>query len=132
MATNVPAPFIRGYVLPDGSTLDDALANPNWSSEDGITAKVGGGQSGARALVQRINVVTGVASAADSVKLIPALPGKWQLVTNAHASNSMQVFGQGTDTINGVATGTGVAQANGVSALYYCATLGAWFRILSA
>ena len=60
------------------------------------------------------------------------------LVHNGHASNSMQVFGAGVDTINGVATATGVAQAAGKSALYYAVAdgdgtaVGAWFRVLSA
>jgi hypothetical protein len=47
----------------------------------------------------------------------------------------MQVFGSGTDTINGVATATGVAQAAGVAALYLCTAVGAvnkWNRFLQA
>ena len=43
-------------------------------------------------------------------------PGLRVLVRNS-AANSMQVFGAGTDTINAVATATGVAQAATTSAL---------------
>jgi Ca2+-binding RTX toxin-like protein len=78
----------------------------------------GGGQTSATALTTIFNeVVTAVATAADSVKLpAPSKVGQIVIVTNAHASNSMQVFGAGTDTINGVATATGVAQAAGKTA----------------
>jgi hypothetical protein len=102
----------------------------------GITAFAGGGQSSATALTTITNEVTAVATAADSVKLpAPSKVGQIVVVTNAHASNSMQVFGAGTDTINGVATGTGVAQAAGKTALYVAVTTGTaakWYRLLSA
>ena len=52
-------------------------------------------------------------------------------VANAGAS-SMQVFGNGSNTINGTAGATGVAQANGKSALYVAAANGKWYRILTA
>ena len=45
---------------------------------------------------------------------------------------SMQVFANGTDTINGTAGGTGVAHANGKLALYVCHADGKWLRLLSA
>lgn len=72
------------------------------------------------------------ATAADSVLIgQPALPGKLLVISNDGVA-SAQVFGQGTDTINGVATATGVAQANGKTAVYSCAVLGNWARVLSA
>ena len=57
------------------------------------------------------------------------------LVANEGAA-SAQVFGSDADTINGVATATGVAQASGTTALYvlmgYASGAGDWRRILSA
>mgnify|MGYP000917482537 CR=1 FL=1 len=103
-----------------------------------VTAFAGGGQASATALTSTANIVTTVASANDSVKLPLAKKGMKVLVHNGHATNSMQVFGAGVDTINGVATGTGVAQAATKSALYYAVAdgdgtaVGAWFRLLSA
>lgn len=103
--------------------------------EDGLTAGAGGGQSNAVALnanmfVHRVNTVT---TAADSVSLPAAVVGvKPHVIVNAAASNSMQVFGAGTDTINDVAAATGVAQAAGKTAVYFCTTAGKWYRILSA
>lgn len=102
----------------------------------GITAHAGGGQGSATALTKAVNRVDTVGTAADSVALpAPTAVGQMVIVINNAASNSMQVFGSGTDTINGVATGTGVAQAAGKTALYVATTTGAgaaWFRLLSA
>lgn len=97
----------------------------------GITAHAGGGKTSATTLGYGLSNVTTVASAADSVLLPAALPGALAVLVNNGAS-SMQVFGQGTDTINGVATGTGVAQAAGITALYVGTVAGAWMRLLSA
>ena len=97
-----------------------------------ITAYAGGGQTSATQLTAGINHVTVVATAADSVKLPKSTLGAVCIVTNGAASNSMQVFGYGTDTINDVATATGVAQAAGKTALYVCPVVGKWYRILSA
>lgn len=100
-----------------------------------LTAHAGGGQTNALALTSLYNEITTVGTAADSVKLPLAAVGLAIVVANAAASNSMQVFGAGTDTINNVATGTGVAQAAGKSAVYYCtaaAPAGNWYRVLSA
>lgn len=88
-----------------------------------ITARAGGGQSLAYALKAQANIISTVASASDSVALpkITNRPGVFGslgtivLVCNAAASNAAQVFGQTPDTINAVATGTGVAVAAGVN-----------------
>lgn len=94
-------------------------------AQDSITAHAGGGQSSATLLRGNYNHVTIVATAADSVKLPPSAPGMQVQVTNGSA-NSMQVFGTSPDTINGAATGTGVAVAAGKTALFTCYTAGAW------
>jgi hypothetical protein len=96
------------------------------SATDNITAHAGGGQSSATQLTTQTNRVTVVASAGDSVKLPASAPGLELILINA-ASNPMQVYGLGTDTIDGVATGTGVSQMRGSMTIYTCATAGAWF-----
>jgi len=105
---------------------------PIGSTADGLTATPSGNQSTALLLTAQINRISTVGSAADAVRLIPATPGIWQVVINDAASNSMQVYGSGTDTINDVATATGVAQAAGKTATYYCSVAGKWYRNLSA
>lgn len=83
----------------------------------GLVARAGGGQALATQMDYGLNTVTTVATAADSVKLPPAVAGASVFVRN-NAANAMQVFGSGIDTINGVATATGVSQA---------ATSGVWY-----
>jgi hypothetical protein len=99
--------------------------------ETGITATAGGTKAAARVLTAAINVIATCATGADSVLLPAALAGLCIFVTNRGAA-SAQVFGAGTDTIDDVATGTGVAQANGKSAVYTCTQDGKWYRVLSA
>lgn len=115
----------KGITLTNGGLLYKTF-------EDNITAHSGGTQAAAYQLTKQINHVTTVAAANDSVALPPAVPGLEIQITNGAASNSMQVFGSGTDTINDVATATGVAQAAGKSAIYSCPVAGKWYRTLSA
>lgn len=101
---------------------------------DGVTAFAGGGQTNATQLTGIASNVTTVATIADSVKLPLAQAGMVYMIHN-NAANATQVFGAGTDTINGVATATGVSQAATTSALYFATTsapAAKWFRILSA
>lgn len=114
---NQTGPRYRDLIL-DGLLTESAAT--------GITAFATGGQTSATALTAELNRVTTVATAADSVKLPASSPGLTILVENAGA-NAMQVFGAGTDTINGVATATGVSQMVGSVVLYTCYTAGAWF-----
>jgi hypothetical protein len=102
--------------------------------ETGLTAHAGGGKASALALdaTKAVHVVSVIGTDADSILMPPAVVGEVHLVCNTDAAQSMQVFGAGTDTINGVATGTGVAQAAGKAGLFICVSAGAWLRILSA
>lgn len=99
-----------------------------------VTARAGGGQANATALDYGVNTVTVVATAADSVKLPTAIAGAVCWVKNLDAADSMQVFGSGIDTIDGIATGTGVAQAAGNGTIYVCTSssssgvAGTWVR----
>jgi hypothetical protein len=101
-------------------------------TQTGLTAHAGGGQANALQLQYDGASVGTVASANDSVKLPSAVPGSEYNLVNDAATNSMQVYGAGTDTINKVATATGVAQAAGVAAYYFCVTKGNWSRVQSS
>jgi hypothetical protein len=96
------------------------------SASDGLTAHAGGGQGSALALTSELNRVSTVATAGDSVALPASAPGLTIIVENA-AANPMQVYGSGTDTINGVATATGVSQMAGSVVIYTCYAAGAWY-----
>lgn len=98
---------------------------PTYSTQTGITAHAGGGQANATQITGTQAQISTVGTAADSVKLPPAVAGmEITLVNNGGAS--MQVFGTSPDTINGVATGTGVAQAVTTPTIYYCFVAGNW------
>lgn len=113
--------------------------------DTGLVATPGGGQANALALLSQINVVATVATANNSVALPKitanpmALGGLFQpvVVRNAGA-NSMQVFGANPDTINDVATGTGVAVGSGKTAIFFSTAfdpttnVGKWYMVLSA
>ncbi len=96
----------------------------------GITAFASGGQTNATQLSGSVNTVSTASAANASVKLTPCVAGRQQTVANLGA-NAIQVFGTSPNTINGVATGTGVAQAAGKIATYVCTGSGNWTRLLS-
>jgi hypothetical protein len=97
------------------------------SAQDGIVAHAGGGQTSAFDLGPvEMNRVSTVATAGDSVRLPPAQPGLGIILVN-HGANSMQVFGQPGDTINDVASATGVPQMVNSWVFYGCFTAGAWY-----
>jgi hypothetical protein len=96
------------------------------SASDGLTAHAGGGQASALALTSEMNRIATVATAGDSVALPASAPGLTVIIENAGA-NPAQVYGAGTDTINGVATATGVSQMAGSVVIYTCYTAGAWY-----
>jgi len=95
-------------------------------AQDNVTAHSGGGQASALQLTGQTVRVTTVAAPNDSVKLPPSLPGLEIVIVN-HGANPLQVFGNGTDTIDDVATATGVSQMANSFVLYTCVTAGAWY-----
>lgn len=123
--------FTNGMATPSGSDLsassripvDTGLPNgqspqaggiipgtlPAPSVQLGLTAAADGLKADATQLGYGVNTLTTVAGAADSALLPYAYPGAVAFVANTVAT-AAQVFGKGTDTVDGVATGTGVAQ----------------------
>ena len=93
---------------------------------DTITAFAGGGQANATLLSKEVNRITTVATAGDSVKLPVSAAGLTIVVIN-HGANACQVYGSGTDTIDDVATATGVSQMVNSVVIYFCTTAGAWY-----
>jgi hypothetical protein len=92
----------------------------------GVRGHAGGGQGSGTLLTGNINRVTTVATAGDSVLLPPSAPGLDVIVINKGA-NPMQVFGSGTDTIDDIATATGVSQMANSFVLYACTFAGKWY-----
>lgn len=155
MAITPARSFLPGFRLLDGTDVNEQLvdkvndlitaveAAPSDISAGsiqfndldlGVTAFAGGGQSKATQLTGQVATITTCATDADSVKLPAGAAGITYAIWNNTAKAS-QVFGNGTDTINGVATATGVSQAAGTKALYLCTSdqpAASWFRILGA
>jgi hypothetical protein len=108
------------------------LGSPTWDNNYGVVALAGGGLTAATPVLLRgVNVVTTVASGSDSVVLRKAIAGAVVLVRNATA-NAMQVFGNGSDTINGTAGATGISVAGNKSVLFFAGKDGVWFSLLTA
>jgi hypothetical protein len=95
------------------------------TAANAVTAFSTGGQTNATALTASINRVSVVAAAGDSVKLPAASAGTIVIVIN-DAALPMQVFGAGTDTINDVATATGVSQMQQSVVIYTATATGNW------
>lgn len=119
-----------------GGMIPGTLPAP--SAQLGLTAAADGLKADATQLGYGVNTVTTVAGAADSVLLPYAYPGAVVFVENAVAT-AMQVFGKGTDTVDAVATGTGVAQGAskrcwyvGISGSGDGSDAGAWVSLVGA
>lgn len=95
------------------------------SNTPAITAFAGGGQAGATQIATEVANVTTVVTSGDSVKLPVAAAGLTIHIINS-ATKPIQVFGAGTDTINGVATAVGVNQMPFSVVHYVCSVTGTW------
>lgn len=104
------------------------LAAGTLTGATGLTAHSGGGQGSALALTAGINLVGTVAAIADSVALPTSVAGLFVTVVN-DAALSLQAFGASTDTIDDVATATGVSVPGKSTATFFCAAAGAWYQI---
>jgi len=130
-----PVPsFPKTIGLMNGGDID-RLAKLVGSAVGPITAQADGTKANATQITGVKAYVGTSAGAADSVILPPGYPGLEVTIFNGGAS-SIQVFGSGNDTINGIDTATGVTQNNAISAVYTCyavvAGVGIWGRVLSA
>lgn len=93
-----------------------------------LTARAGGTRALATPVDYGINRVSVCATAADSLQLPAWIQGGEVLIVNDGAA-AAQVFGKNgtTDTIDGVATATGVVLTNATRCWYYCDNVaGAW------
>ena len=88
-----------------------------------VTAHSGGTQAAGFQLVAGYNRLGTVAAQGDSVLLPPAAIGLTCTIDNRGAQPA-QVFGNGTDTINGIATATGLSHGVGQIATYFCTASG--------
>jgi hypothetical protein len=86
--------------------------------------------SNAFAINDQVTVFSTVTSSTGAV-LPASQPGLWLTIIN-NGSNALTVYATGSDTINGTAGATGVSLANGSTAIYFSASTGTWFELVSA
>jgi hypothetical protein len=90
-----------------------------------VTASTTHTQGGATPITtMQVGVTTNNAS--DAVVLPPSQAGMSIAVVNLSGANAMQVYASGSDTINGTAGSTGVAQAANAVTLYLCFQTSKW------
>ena len=119
-----------GGVVPDASIgVYATLSNTN-----NVTAHAGGGQASGVLVNTIMTRVTTVATAGDSLLLPPStnLAGCQLVITNAAATNSMNVFPATGEIINAQAANAAFAVAAGKTAEFYCFAAGQWHVLLSA
>jgi hypothetical protein len=116
-----------------------ALVNLLYGTQSGITAKAGGGQSGAVPLNASVCEVSVCASSGDSVVLPPAQTVGQNIAVINNGAQTVNVFAaSGTDritpngTVTPTANGTAVTVATGVICEFYCYKPGAWKQETSA
>jgi hypothetical protein len=135
MTIEITQTFTPGFRLIDGSALNTlaSQANAAWglTPQAGITANAGGGRANAVVITGRIAEVATVASGNDSVVLPAAVASDTRFVINDGA-NALQVFANGTDTIDGTAGSTGVSLASGAKTQFVCYANGKWVSFKSA
>lgn len=122
------------------SGVDMNTVNAQLYSTQPLTAATTQTQAGAiaGALIISSAVLLTVANTGDVVALPPGYAGLTIFIANP-AGHDAQVFGSGTDTINDVATATGVTQAASKNAIYKCVVgptaavpAAKWYRVLTA
>jgi hypothetical protein len=116
-----------------GTTFEEAIVG-TVSVKDNITAFATGGQASATLLPAQINRVVTVGSANDSVKLPSAAGavGAEITVSNAHATNSLNVFPASGDQIDGLGANAAKAVAAGKTATFVSYGGTQWHSMLSA
>jgi hypothetical protein len=112
-------------------SVQDFLTGTLGGTTSGITSGAVQTQAGATPLTTYLNLVSTNAAAGNGVLLPPSSQGAEAVIVNATA-NALQVYGTAPDTINGVATATGISQQANSIATYRCLVTGNWISAPAA
>lgn len=113
-----PNNYTSSRQLVSGADMNNIINQLN-SVQNGVIAQADGTKANATQLNAAVVQVSTVAGAADSVKLPKGFAGLEVFVVNQGAQ-AMQVFGFGTDDINGAGTAVGVSQTADTKVIYRC------------
>jgi hypothetical protein len=120
-----PDPFLDGFRLIDGTNLNEALANPEWSVSQNPNATTGGTVTTSRKIVDTITEISVVGATNAGVALPTALPGRVLLVINSSLLQIV-VYAEGGSTINGIPGSVGLYQQAFEAVLYTATEVGNW------
>lgn len=123
-SNNVQRPM-SGERLIDGEIIAALMEGKGLDYSNGLTAKASGTQANSTPL-SAVSQVDTVVTNGDGVLLPVATAGRFAFVSNNDAGQSMKVFAQGSDTINGTAGATGIDVAQTENAVFFCAEAGEW------
>lgn len=124
IANEIPSGAIITVVY-DGANFQVVSGLAEETVETGITAGTTQTQAGATAMTASINDVETVANVNDGVKLPTAVPGLVRYVSN-NGANSMRVYPNTSDTVNGGSVNVHVDQAAGNKTMYVAMTTTNW------
>lgn len=102
------------------------------SVANGITAFAGGGQASGTLLAAKVNRITVVATAGDSVTLPPSKAGMTLTVINADSTDSLNIFPAVGDAVNALSVNAAFALAANKTVIFNCAVAGIWNTLLTA
>jgi hypothetical protein len=103
---------------------------PTFPAATGIVAHAGGTKAAAFQLGYGFSNVTTIATGGDSLLLPAAVPGTFCVVANeSDTTNAGDIYGQGTDTIDAVATATAFSLAENATVLFACVATGLWISL---
>jgi len=94
-------------------------------TENTITATASGDQSSGYVLTKAISRISVCATNGDSVRLMPAKVGCCVFIANDGAAD-LQITGAATDTIDGIATATGLVIGETERVILVCVEDGKW------
>lgn len=126
-------PAGSSFQLIDGRWALAVANGSNRSYQNGITAHSSGTKAAAFQLPANVQLfeIDTVAADHDSVLLPAGKQGQIVMVANP-TSHILDVYGRGTDTINGIATATAYSVGANKSAIFFCSKDGSWGGNLSA
>jgi hypothetical protein len=102
------------------------------STQEGLTAKAGGGQAGATPITSMCARFTTVATTLDSAILPTATPGLEITIINAAAANTLNVYPDVGSTMNIAVANTPLPIPAGKTAIFFTTAQGSWHSILTA
>jgi len=120
-----PDPFLDGFRLIDGTNLNEALANPEWSVSQNPNATTGGTVTTSRKIVDTITEISVVGAPNAGVALPTALPGRVLLIINSSLLQIV-VYAEGGSTLNGIPGSVGLFQQPSEAVLYTATEVGNW------